>query len=92
MPIDREFLRFKLLKRPSGKKNGTEKTVGRKPEAEAKTSEVFANGAVASKEATETTTVEEVKEPELDEEEMEKRRMQEEEQKRREEIVRKDLT
>ena len=55
---------------------------------EAKTSEAVANGTVASEEATETTTVEAMKEPELDEDEKERRRLQEEEERRREEIVR----
>ena len=79
---------LKIFQRPSGKKNGAEKSDGRKTEVEGKTSETVANGTVASKEeATETTAVEAVKEPELSEEEKERMRLQEEEEKRREEIV-----
>ena len=79
---------LKIFQRPSGKKNGAEKSDGRKTEVEGKTSETVANGTVASKEeATETTAVEAVKEPELSEEEKERMRLQEEDEKRREEIV-----
>ena len=83
------YLSIPSLQRPSGKKNGAEKSDGRKTEVEGKSSETVANGTLASKEeeATETTTVEAVKEPELSEEEKERMRLQEEDEKRREEIV-----
>ena len=80
-----------IFQRPSGKKNGTDKSEGDKAEAEEKKPEAVANGALASEEAAETAPVEPVKEPELDEEEKEKRRLQEEEQRRQEEIVSSNL-
>ena len=88
--MQESFLRVRMssiFQRPSGKKNGTEKSEGGKAEAEEKKSEAVANGALASEEAAEAAPVEPVKEPELDEEEKERRRLQEEEQRRQEEIV-----